>query len=101
MAEIRPFKAWRYNREVGKKIGALISPLFDVVTPERLIELYSDPINSIHLSVPNGGARHAARTLQAWKENGTLVQEELPAIYVYYQHYADPYDGSPMAPEPL
>ena len=92
MAEIKPFKAWRYNGEAGKNIESLVSPLFDVVTPERLQELYKNPFNSIHLSVPQGGASHAARVLEDWKNNGTLIQDEIPAIYIYYQFYTDPVD---------
>ncbi|MFZ9505242.1 MAG: DUF1015 domain-containing protein [Cyclobacteriaceae bacterium] len=94
MAEIKPFRAWRYNSEAGKEIHKVISPLFDVVTPDRLNQLYQNPINSIHLSVPNGGASVAGKTLQDWKSNGTLVIDELPGIYVYYQYYTDPYDGT-------
>lgn len=92
MAEILPFKAWRYNREVESKINSLVSPLFDVVTPQRLEELYTNPINSIHLSVPQGDASDAAKTLQAWKNKGILIQDNIPGIYVYYQYFTDPYD---------
>lgn len=95
MAEIKPFRAWRYNQEANSNINSLISPLFDVVTPQRLEELYKNPINSIHLSVPQGGAHNAARTLQDWKINGILIQDNIPGIYVYYQYFTDPYNKTP------
>ena len=94
MAEIKPFRAWRYNSNASKEINTLISPLFDVVTADRLEELYQNPVNSIHLSVPNGGPVLAGQTLKKWKDNGTLVMDNLPGIYVYYQYYTDPYDGT-------
>jgi len=94
MAEIKPFRAWRYNQTLSNKIDQLISPLFDVVTPQRLLELYQSPLNSIHLSVPNGTPQQAGETLKEWKSNGTLVMDELPGIYVYYQYYQSPVDGT-------
>ena len=94
MAEIKPFRAWRYNNAIGNNISDVTSPLFDVVTADRLQELYLNPLNSIHLSVPDGGPSKAGNTLEEWKSNGTLVMDELPGIYVYYQFYKCPFDGS-------
>ena len=54
--------------------------------------LYQNPLNSIHISVPQPPfpADRAALLLQEWKSNGTIVQEKLPAIYVYYQFFRLP-----------
>lgn len=92
MAEILPFRAWRYNNDFTSQIGELTSPLFDVVSEKQLRALYANPINSIHLSVPEmpDGAARAARTLQAWKAQGILKQDQLPGIYVYYQYFKIP-----------
>lgn len=90
MAEIKPFRAWRYNDELSKRIEGLTSPLFDVVSEKQLRALYQNPLNSIHLSVPMGGdqaADHAAATLASWKATAIFEQDDLPAIYIYYQHY--------------
>jgi uncharacterized protein (DUF1015 family) len=94
MAEIKPFRAWRYNNKIGSSIADVVSPLFDVVTADRLGELYMNPLNSIHLSVPDGGPSKAGKTLEDWKNNGTLVMDELPGIYIYYQFYKCPFNGS-------
>jgi len=93
MAEIRPFKAWRYNPTLSGNIEALTSPLFDVVSEKQRKVLYQDPLNSIHLSVPERGADVAARLLVKWKSEGTIVQDHLPGIYVYYQYFK--MQGSP------
>ncbi|MFA0964747.1 DUF1015 domain-containing protein [Roseivirga sp. BDSF3-8] len=90
MAEIRPFRAWRYNRELAPKIDSLTSPLFDVVSPRQREALYQTPYNSINISVPRGEqpAQHAKELLADWKEKGVIVQDDLPAIYVYYQYFS-------------
>jgi uncharacterized protein (DUF1015 family) len=89
MAEIKPIKAWRYNATLNQKIDDLTSPLFDVVSERQRNSLYKNPYNSIHLSVPQGNdaASHAGLLLQEWKEKGIIVQDKLPAIYVYYQYF--------------
>ncbi|MBD1396125.1 DUF1015 domain-containing protein [Pontibacter sp. JH31] len=89
MAEILPFKAWRYNQEMDQAIESLTSPLFDVVSAKQREALYQNKFNSIHLSVPLGDdpADHAAHTLQEWKSEGILAHDPLPGIYVYYQYF--------------
>jgi len=92
MAEIRPIRAWRYNKELGSKIEGLTSPLFDVVSAKQRKALYSNPYSSIHLSVPEGpnAAERASKILNQWKKNGTIVQDNIPGIYIYYQYYTLP-----------
>ncbi|MEI9922056.1 MAG: DUF1015 domain-containing protein [Bacteroidota bacterium] len=86
MAEIRPFRAWRYNEKLSANIEALTSPLFDVVSDKQRRSLYQDPHNSIHLSVPEKGA-DVARLLERWKVEEVIKQDVLPGIYVYYQYF--------------
>ena len=92
MAEIQPLRAWRYNQDRIKSIDDLTSPLFDVVSERQRQELYRNPYNSIHLSVPNGDnpAKEAAKLLARWKEEGVILQDKLPSIYVYYQYFTFP-----------
>lgn len=92
MAEIRPFRAWRYNKELSKDIDQYISPLFDVVSQKQRDKLYENKLNSIHLSVPLGDNPDviAKATLEKWKSEGIILQDELPAIYVYYQYFSLP-----------
>lgn len=89
MAEIKPFRAWRYNDSLTQKIDELISPLFDVVSEKQRQSLYRNPVNSIHLSVPQGpdAANRAQHLLTRWKKEGILVQDKLPSIFVYYQYF--------------
>ncbi len=89
MAEILPIRPWRYQSVFSKNIDDLTSPLFDVVSEEQRMELYKNPYNSIHLSVPQppDAAIRAAKVLNEWKASGVIVQDVLPGIYVYYQYF--------------
>jgi uncharacterized protein (DUF1015 family) len=92
MAELLPLKAWRYADELGEQLEKLTAPLFDVVTSKQRDLLYQNPLNSIHLSVPQGekGQLSAQKLLAQWKSQGVLVQDDLPSIYVYYQYFRLP-----------
>jgi uncharacterized protein (DUF1015 family) len=89
MAEIKPIKAWRYNERVVSDVGSVTAPLFDVVSDKQRAALYQNPLNSIHLSVPQppDAANRALKLLTRWKTDGTILQDKLPAIYVYYQYF--------------
>jgi uncharacterized protein (DUF1015 family) len=95
MAEILPVRAWRYNQQLSHNMDALASPLFDVVSDKQRAALYQNPYNSIHLSVPQPpqAADRAHKLLEDWKTNKIILQDKLPAIYVYYQYFRLP--GSP------
>lgn len=89
MAEILPLKAWRYNESLSQNLEDLTAPLFDVVSPRQRELLYSNSLNSIHLSVPQGEnpAKNAMEILAKWKSSGVIIQDHLPGIYVYYQYF--------------
>lgn len=92
MAELLPLKAWRYADELGEQLEKLTAPLFDVVTSKQRDLLYQNPLNSIHLSVPQGENGHLAaqKLLAQWKSKGILVQDDIPSIYVYFQYFRLP-----------
>ncbi|MEP4534521.1 MAG: DUF1015 domain-containing protein [Cyclobacteriaceae bacterium] len=93
MAEIKPIRGWRYNPSLSQHISSLTAPLFDVVSDKQRQQLYSNELNSIHLTVPkesSSSPKSAARTLVNWKEKGVLKQDRVPGIYVYYQHFTLP-----------
>ena len=89
MAEIKPIKAWRYNDQIVNDIGTVTAPLFDVVSDKQRAALYQNPLNSIHLSVPQqpDAANKAQKLLIEWKKDGVILQDKLPGIYVYYQYF--------------
>jgi uncharacterized protein (DUF1015 family) len=89
MAEIQPIRAWRYRPDYAAHIDELTAPLFDVVSDKQRQALYQNPLNSIHLSVPEPPepAQRAAKLLAGWKTERIIQQDKLPAIYVYYQYF--------------
>ncbi|MDJ0985623.1 MAG: DUF1015 domain-containing protein [Desulfobacterales bacterium] len=97
MAEIKPFRAWRYRPSLLKHIGELTSPLFDVASEKQRMALYNNPLNSIHLSIPRGEqpAKNAAAALAEWKRNNIIMRDGVPGIYVYYQYFSLPSDPVP------
>ncbi len=92
MAEILPFRAWRYNQDLTHNIQELTSPLFDVINDQQSEALYNIALNSIHLSVPKPqeAPSDAKSTIERWKKDGVILQDELPGIYVYYQKFTLP-----------
>ncbi len=98
MPEIRPFQAIRYDaKRFGTDWSALAAPPYDVLTGDdkaRLLGL--SPYNIVGVDMPfvppkQAGPpevyRRAAETLRAWLDEGVLVREDRPALYVYHQTY--------------
>jgi uncharacterized protein (DUF1015 family) len=86
---LRPFRALRYAAD-GAALADLTSPPYDVVDdPEREQLLAQDPHNVVRLILPGDGAdgtsryQLAARQLQEWQSDGTLVRDKAPALYIY------------------
>jgi len=93
MAEVVPFRAWRYSKKAGT-IDKLFSPLPDAMTKEQKDELYKNPLNSIHFTYPKGATSDSLTSmLTEWKKDEYLIQDNLPAFYVYYQYYQLPGTG--------
>lgn len=75
----------------------MLCPPYDVITPsERERLLARDPHNAVRLELPASTPAaataddfaRAARTLQGWISDGTLIRDERPMLYVYEQHFA-------------
>ena len=96
---IRPFRALRYSRELVEDLSAVVAPPYDVISPEAHRQLLArDPRNVVRLDLPEDAAgdppderyRRAARTLSAWRSDGTLRRDPRPALYPYEQTYVVP-----------
>ena len=99
MPDLRPFRALRFEPSGVGDIGAVVAPPYDVVdeaTRAGLIRRH--PANVIRLDLPVEDAgdepddryRRAARTLAAWRSDGTLRKDPHPSLYVYEQVYRVP-----------
>src|SRR3954469_9365544 len=92
MADVKPFRAERYDEEKAGPLDRLVAPPYDVISPaEREDYLARSPYNVVHLTLPDD-EQQAARDLAAWRGEGVLSREEEPAAWVLSQDYTGP-DG--------
>ena len=94
MARVRPFAAYRYAG-TERDISTLTAPPYDVISPEQRADLLAgSDHNVVALELPDGpldptvpGNRYetGAATWNAWREQGVLVQDAAPAVYVLEQ----------------
>jgi uncharacterized protein (DUF1015 family) len=88
MADVRPFRAFRY---AVPDLEAVVAPPYDVISDEQRAEyLARDPHNVVRLTLPDS-EEQAARDLADWRADGTLV-EEAPSYWWLQQAYVGP-DG--------
>ena len=99
MPEIRPFRALRFEPETVGDLGSVVAPPYDVIRPaEHQVLLLRSPKNIVRLDMPTEEQgdepgdryRRAARTLAAWRSDGTFRKDPRPSIYVYEQTYRVP-----------
>jgi len=99
LPDLRPFRALRYESSRVRDLAAVVAPPYDVIDPEMRARLVArDPANVVRLDMPveelgdgpDDRYRRAARTLAAWRSDGTLRKDPQPSIYVYEQRYLIP-----------
>ena len=97
---VRPFRALRYAADAVPDLGAVIAPPYDVIGDRELGELLArDARNVVRLDFPaaepgdrdpDDRYRRAGRLLGAWRGDGTIHQDPVPAVYVYDQQFRRP-----------
>jgi len=92
MAEIRPFRALRYDEAKTGPLETLVAPPYDVISPEERDEyLARSPYNVVHLTLPDS-EEQAARDLRDWRRRGVLTRDDDPVFWALSQTYTGP-DG--------
>ncbi|MFA6451163.1 MAG: DUF1015 domain-containing protein, partial [bacterium] len=95
MATIKPFKALRYHRPKVENIANLLSPPYDIISPEQKKELYQRSehnITRVDFPIPPEKGdmyEESAKLLDKWEAEQLLVTESRPAIYVTEEYYID------------
>jgi uncharacterized protein (DUF1015 family) len=100
MAQIYPFRAWRYNPSVVRLEDAATQP-YDKISPAMQQAYYQrSPYNLVRiiLGLPElfdaergeSVYTRAARDFAVWRENGVLVQEKDPCVFAYSQRFKVP-----------
>ena len=95
MARIEPFRAWRPRQDAAERVA---SPPYDVVSSEEARAMAADnPLSFLHVVKPEidldpGVDLYSAEVyakgaanLQRLKDDGVLVREARPALYLYRQ----------------
>ena len=99
MPQIRAFRALRFDRSVVGDPALVVAPPYDVIGPDLRASLVArHPVNVVQLDLPaeepgdepDDRYRRAARTLAAWRSDGTLRKDPHPSVYVYEQAYTVP-----------
>ncbi len=93
MLDVQPFRGLRYDISRVGNLSAVISPPYDVITPEEQPLYYQkSPYNIVRLELgetqPADSPRsnkytRAADTLKNWLGEGILFREQLPAMYIF------------------
>jgi uncharacterized protein (DUF1015 family) len=92
VADVKPFRAVRYDVREAGPLEKLIAPPYDVIGPaERERYLAESPYNVVHLTLPNDEAEAAALWAD-WQATGILGRDEEPALWWLSQEYVGP-DG--------
>jgi uncharacterized protein DUF1015 len=94
MPLVKPFRALRYDPEAAGPLDAVVSPPYDVISPdlqERL--LAKSPYNSVRLVRPDD-PEHAAQLLRDWQSEGILVRDEEPSAWLLEEDFAGPDGGA-------
>ncbi len=100
MAQIYPFRAWRYNPAFVRLDDVVTQP-YDKISPAMQQGYYQrSPYNLVRiiLGLPElfdaerneSVYTRAARDFKAWREEGVLTQEKSPCIFAYAQRFKVP-----------
>lgn len=100
MKDIRAFKGIRYNPDKIGQLGTVLSPPYDVISPEQQLMYYDrSPHNIIRIilgrdddGAPGRDKYERARYyFRTWLKEGVLRQDPQEAIYLYTERfrYAD------------
>src|SRR2546427_5869182 len=97
MADIRAFRAFRYDLGRVGTLGDVVAPPYDVIDPALQQALYDrSPYNVVRLILnkeePTDTAAEnrytrAARFLREWQQDGILAQDSARALYVYHHEF--------------
>jgi len=102
MAEIFPFRAYRYNSALVEPAKVLTQP-YDKITP-AMAEKYASASPYNLIPIEKGKSRpddtpadnvytRAAKTLDEWIRAKVIVPDATPSLYAYFQEYTVPGTG--------
>ncbi|OGQ98524.1 MAG: hypothetical protein A2505_06060 [Deltaproteobacteria bacterium RIFOXYD12_FULL_55_16] len=100
MALIAPFRALRYNPAKIQHLEEVVTPPYDVIDLQAQAAFAAkNPYNMIHLDLSKNFTaeqltearyREARDTFARWQQEGVLLRDNEPAIYLYHTEYSLP-----------
>ena len=94
MALIAPFRALRYNPAKIQHLEEVVTPPYDVIDLQAQAAFAAkNPYNMIHLDLSKNFSadqltearyRQAKETFAKWQQEGVLVRDNEPTIYLYH-----------------
>ncbi|HNT89538.1 MAG TPA: DUF1015 domain-containing protein, partial [Candidatus Hydrogenedentes bacterium] len=95
MPEIRPFRGLRFDAARTGSLDNVITPPYDVISPDQRRELAVAPYSMVHLILPEGREGDspydaAAARLDAWLDAGAIAEDDAPSYYLLEQRFTDP-----------
>jgi uncharacterized protein (DUF1015 family) len=97
MAELVPWRALYYNPEKFPDLTAIVTPPYDVISPEQQVSYYDKHLyNVIRLILPRPQRHNPdpdSRYLQAgaefttWRQQGVLIKDTAPALFYWETEY--------------
>lgn len=99
MADVKPFKGYRYKLNKPQDLGRLAAPPYDMLDESAIDKLYKkDDFNCVRItqnkheiSDTSNKDRHirAADFFNSWCQQQILVQDPQPSLYIYEQEFDD------------
>jgi uncharacterized protein (DUF1015 family) len=90
VADVKPFRALRYDERRVGPLDSLVAPPYDVISADdREGYLTRSPYNVVNLTLPDDEAK-AADLLAEWQDEGVLVRDDEPAFWWLSQECVGP-----------
>ena len=96
MADVQPLRALHYDLAKVGGLQDVVAPPYDVIDPKQREELAArSPYNVVRIDLPEGEPDPyaiAAETLERWRAEGVVAEDDAPALWTLTQDYTGP-DG--------
>jgi uncharacterized protein (DUF1015 family) len=111
MADIYPFRAFRYANDASKdsqtvSVAQVVTQPYDKITPELQERYYAaSPYNLVRIILgrpeandnpANNVYSRAASSFRDWRQQGVLRQDSHPSVYIYSQRFTLPASGEEL-----
>lgn len=97
MVEVNPFKGITYNKEKVDRLDDVMSPPYDIISPEMQNELYAKhPYNFVRLilgkqnpddDLENNRYTRAKKQFESWIKESVLIEQNKKAVFPYKIEY--------------